>query len=87
MHWTGKAGRKPNWQEMKEAATVCRIGTKNCLVIAMGLRPEGVTQKEVIAALGHPHRNKIRELSEKMVVRVVPLPDLGRSSRFRLVKR
>ena len=57
-NWPTEAGRKPALTQLKQAATVARSGTKDALAIAMMLRDDGATQKQIIAALGQPHRNK-----------------------------
>jgi hypothetical protein len=82
-----QTGPKPNRDLLKEAAMLARPQTDDCVVVAMALRPNGVTQNEVIALVGHPHRNKLKKLIQDNKVKQVVLPDNGRSTRIRLVRK
>lgn len=72
---------------IKAASTLVRPNSKDCLVIALAMRPKGVTQSEVIQLLGHPHRNIIKKLLETKQFKRVHLPDASRARRIRLVRR
>lgn len=85
--WKSEAGRKPGKGLLAEASTLAREGTEDHVVVAMALRPRGVTQSEVIALFGHPHRNKLRSLIREKRVRVFELPDGSRARRIRLVRK
>lgn len=87
VQWKPDAGRKPTKALMKEASTLVREGTDDHLVVAMALRPNGVTQTEVITLLKHPHRNVLKKLLQDNKVRQYVLPEGGRATRIRLVKR
>lgn len=80
-------GPKPQKQLLQEAATLAKPNTDDHIVVAMALRPNGVTQNEVITLLGYPHRNKLKKLLQDNKVRQYVLPDGGRSTRIKLVKR
>lgn len=80
-------GPKPTKDLIEEAGTLARPQSDDCIVVAMAMRPNGVTQSEVIALLGHPHRNKLKKLVNDNKVKKVVLPDNSRSTRIRLVKR
>lgn len=81
--WTTKTGKKPTKQELKIADEYARHGTQVHTVLAMALRPNGLTQQEVITLLGHPHRNKLRQLVQSHKVRKVVL---DQPQRIRLFK-
>lgn len=85
--WKPEAGRKPGKGLLEEASTMARVGSNDHVVIAMALRAKGVTQNEVVALFGHPHRNKIRSLIRDKRVRVLTLPDGSRARRIRLITR
>lgn len=85
--WKQEAGRQPNKKLLKEASSLARPDTADHIVVAMALRPNGVTQSEVIALLGYPHRNKIRQLVQDNRVRHFVLPNETRATRFRIVKK
>lgn len=85
--FTKDTGPKPHKILLQEASTLARPQTADHMVVAMALRPNGVTQNEVISLLGYPHRNKIKKLLQDHKVRAVVLPDGGRSTRVRLVKK
>ena len=87
IEWKREAGRKPNKSLLSEAGSLARSGTKDHLVVSMAMRPNGVTQREVVSLLGHPHRNKLRQLLRDNRVRQFVLPDGSRSQRIRIVKR
>jgi gamma-glutamyl phosphate reductase len=80
-------GPKPSKQLLRLASTLAKPNTDDHLVVAMALRPNGVTQAEVITLLGHPHRNKLRKLLQDNKVKQYVLPEGGRSTRIRLVKK
>jgi hypothetical protein len=80
-------GPKPTKQLLQEASTLAKPDTDDHLVVAMAMRPNGVTQNEVITLLGHPHRNKLKKLLQDNKVKQVTLPEGGRSTRIRLVKK
>ena len=86
IHWKQEAGKKPSQRAIKQASTLVRPATKDHMVIAMALRPTGVTQQEVISLLGHPHRNIIRKLLQDNKVIKYDIPDAARSTRIKLRK-
>jgi hypothetical protein len=85
--WSKEAGRKPSKILIQEASTLVRINSKDCVVVAMAMRPNGVTQSEVISQFGRPHRNIIKKLLQDNAVREFVLPEGGRCKRIRLVKK
>lgn len=85
--WKPEAGKKPSKALLQEAASLAKPDSADCVVIAMAFRPQGVTQTEVISLFGRPHRNKIRRLIQHNRVRQYVLPDGGRATRIRLVKK
>jgi len=85
--WKSEAGKPPTKKLLKEAALFAADGSKTHLVIAMAMRPSGVTQNEVISLLGHPYRNRIKKLREEHKVKAYVLPDATRATRIRLVRR
>ncbi len=85
--FTNKTGPRPTKKLLQEASTLAKTSTGDHIVVAMALRPNGVTQGEVITLLGHPHRNIIKKLLQDNKVRQYVLPDGTRSTRIRLVKR
>ena len=86
-NWKPEAGKRPTKQLLDQASTLVRPDTKDHVVIAMALRPTGVTQHEVVSLLKHPHRNIIRKLVQDKKVKVHHLPDSSRAQRIRLVLR
>ncbi len=82
--WKQEAGKPPTKKLLKEASTLAKPDTGDHVVVAMAMRPEGVTQGEVMALLGHPHRNKIRQLIASQKVKVRVIPDGTRQKRIRL---
>lgn len=87
MKWNPEAGRKPTKMLLQEASTLAKPDTADHVVVAMAMRPNGVTQNEVVAAFGHPHRNKLKKLLMDGKVRAQVLPDGSRARRIRLVKK
>ena len=87
INWKREAGVKPSKKLLKEAAYLTPEGSKTHLVIAMAMRPNGLTQTEVIELLGHPYRNRIKKLVEEDKVQQYELPDPTRARRIRLVKK
>lgn len=85
--WNRDAGLKPDNRLLREAAAFARERSKDHWVVAMAMRPDGVTQKQVIAVFGKPHRNKLRELANDNRVKVVQLPDVGKVKRLRILKK
>lgn len=73
--WPQEAGPKPRATDFAavHATGAVRPGSKDALAVAMALR--GVTQGEITAALGAPHRNKIKELVRKRVAKRTRAPD------------
>ena len=69
-NWPRSAGRKPV-REMRVVLKngLATKGSNNAVVAAMALRKEGVSQPQVIAACGAPHRNKIKQLRGLKTVR------------------
>lgn len=86
-NWRPQAGKRPSKKLLAEASTLAKPDTADHVVVAMALRPNGVTQNEIITVFGHPHRNKLKKLLEDGKVRQHVLPDGSRSMRIRLVKR
>ena len=80
-------GPKPNKTLLKEASTLAKPDTDDHLVVAMAMRPNGVTQAEVISLFDYPHRNVIKKLLQDNKVRQYILPEGGRSTRIKLVKK
>lgn len=87
LHFNKQTGPKPNKKLLQEASTLAQTNTGDHITVAMAMRPNGVTQNEVITLLGHPHRNKLRKLLQDNKVRQTVLPEGTRSTRIRLVKR
>lgn len=87
VQWKPDAGRKPTKALLKEASTLVREGTDDHLVVAMAMRPNGVTQAEVITLLDHPHRNVLKKLLQDNKVKQLVLPEGGRSTRIKLIKK
>lgn len=87
MQWNHGAGKPPSQKALREAANLAALGSKTHLVIAMALRPNGLTQQEVIMLFGHPYRNKLRQLAGSPKVEVVMLPDGTRSKRIKLIPK
>jgi hypothetical protein len=85
--WTAKTGRRPTMKHYKEAANLAYAGSHAHTVVAMALRPNGLTQDEVITLLGHPYRNKLKQLVEGHKVKKITLPSEGRSQRIKLLPR
>ena len=80
-------GPKPSKAILKEASKLATPDTGDYFTVAMAMRPNGVTQNEVVSLLGHPHRNKIRKLVQDNKVKVSTLPDGSRATRIKLIKR
>jgi SOS-response transcriptional repressor LexA len=72
---------------MQEASKLARQSTGDFIAVAMTMRPQGATQREIINALGKPHRNKIKQLLQTKRVKRLILPDGSRSTRIKLVTR
>jgi len=72
--WPAKAGRKPSQKAFRQANKISRPGSKDNIAVAMALRPDGTTQKQIICVLGAPHRNKLKSLRETNKVQVVKMP-------------
>lgn len=72
--WPREAGPKPKASEIQAVHDTGHVkpGSKDALAVAMALR--GVTQGEIKAVLGHPHRNKFRELVRIKAAKVQKLP-------------
>lgn len=85
--WKAEAGKPPTKKLLQAASTLVRPDTKDHVVVAMAMRPQGVTQKEVVTQFKHPHRNIIRRLVQDNKVKQVMLPDSSRAQRIRLVLR
>lgn len=86
VRWKKGAGPKPAKKLLQEAATLARVATADHVVVAMALRKQGVTQREVMTLFGHPHRNKLKRLLRDQKVRCFLLPDKSKSQRIRLVR-
>lgn len=84
--WRPEAGRKPNKTLLQEASSLARKGTADHMVIAMSMRPNGVTQSEVVSIFNHPHRNVIKKLLQDNKVQKTILPEGSRSTRIKLIK-
>lgn len=87
LDWKPQAGKKPTKALLAEASTLAKPDTADHVVVAMAMRPNGVTQNEVMALFGHPHRNKIKKLLQDNKVRQYVLPDGTRQTRIRIIKR
>lgn len=86
IYWKQKAGKPPTKKLLHIASSLARPDTADHMVLAMAMRPNGVTQHEVIAVFGHPHRNKIKKLLLNNQVKQYVLPDGTQAQRIRLVK-
>lgn len=88
LRFTKETGPKPSKTTLQEASKLAREDTGDHMAVAMAMRPNGATQAEIIALLGHPHRNKIKTLLEHKAVKQVVLPEDGsRSTRIKLVRK
>lgn len=83
--WNKQAGPKPTKKLLMEASKYATAQTANHIAVAMAFRPNGVTQGEIVHALGHPHRNKLRQLLAEKRVKQYQLPEGTRQTRVRLV--
>jgi hypothetical protein len=72
--WPREAGPKPKASELAAVHATGRVrpGSRDALAVAMSLR--GVTQGEIKAVLGAPHRNKMRELVKAKIARRLRVP-------------
>lgn len=86
MRFNQQTGPKPSKAVLSMASKYARQDTGDYMAIAMSMRPNGVTQNEIIALLGRPHRNKIKSLLETKQVKRLVLADGSRSTRIKLVK-
>jgi hypothetical protein len=68
--WKAEYGKKPTTQEISNAETLARSGSKTAFALAMVLRPEGTSQSTLVKVLGLPHRNKIKQLENKKKLKV-----------------
>lgn len=82
--WTTKTGKKPPPEAFKAADDFAKRGSHAHMVVAMAMRPDGLTQQEVITLLGHPYRNKLKKLVQDNKVRQV---EIKQPVRVRLLKR
>lgn len=73
--WHQGAGPIPSARIIRSVHTsgLVKPGTKDAFALAMTLRPAGATQAQIQTVLGHPHRNKIKQLVEGGAVIVVPV--------------
>lgn len=72
--WPKEAGPKPKASELAavHATGAVRPGSKDALAVAMSLR--GVTQGEIKAVMGNPHRNKFREMVKAKLAKTLRVP-------------
>lgn len=84
-YWPKEAGPKPTERNFRQASILARPDTADHVVVAMSLRPTGVTQQEVRALFNRPHRNKLRKLVEDNKAKEVLLPTKSRLRRVRLL--
>lgn len=69
-NWPKEAGPKPTRRELDEAVKIgVTPGTSNQMAIAMTLRQNGATRRQIIEVLGKPHRNVITRLLKQGAVR------------------
>ncbi len=87
MRFNKDTGPKPSKTVLSMAGRFATPGSKDHMAVAMHMRPNGATQTEVINLLEHPHRNKIKKLLQDNKVNAKQLPDGGRASRLKLVKK
>lgn len=87
MTFNKATGPKPSKTTLEVASQFARPSTGDHMAIAMTMRPNGATQSEIIAALGRPHRNKLKALLNKKQVKKLVLPDDTRSTRIKLVQK
>ena len=87
MRFNKQTGPRPSKEALHVASTLATKGSGDYFTVALALRPNGVTQAEVIQLLGRPHRNKIRQLVQDNKVQVKQLPEGSRSTRIKLIKR
>lgn len=80
-------GPKPSKKLLQEASTLAKPDTDDHMVVAMALRPNGVTQSEVVSIFNHPHRNVIKKLLQDNKVQKTVLPEGSRSTRIKLIKK
>lgn len=76
VRWPRYAGRKPTRNLLNEVhnAQAARPNSKDAMAVAMAIRETGTTQKQITAALGAPHRNKITQLILSGKAKRVPMP-------------
>ena len=87
LNWSKDTGKRPSKKLLQEASKLARPDTLDHIVVAMAMRPTGLTQKEVITLLGHPHRNKLKKLLADKRVTQYTLPDGSRCVRVVLVPK
>ena len=87
MQFNKATGPKPSKTALEAAYKFARKSSGDAMAIAMSMRPNGATQNEIIAALGKPHRNKIRDLVESKQLKKQVLPEGTRSVRIKLLKK
>jgi len=69
-NWKPEYGKKPNNKQLTLAEHVAKRGSKTAFALAMGMRPEGTSQSQIVKVLGLPHRNKIRKLAAEKRLKV-----------------
>lgn len=87
MRFNKTTGPKPTKKLLDQASQLARSGTSSHIAVAMAMRPAGATQAEIINALGHPHRNKLKQLINEGLVKKHVIPDGSRSVRIKLIKK
>jgi len=87
MTFNKETGPKPSKTILKEAQHLARPDTSTQMAIAMAMRPNGATQTEIVKALGHPHRNKIKHLLDTKKVKMQLLSENTRATRIKLIRR
>lgn len=87
--WVKEAGKRPTVKELRlvESHNLARPGSKAAFALAMALRPEGVTQPQIIKVLGQPFRNKVKEVRQSNAVKVQIKQDEQGVKTIRLVPK
>jgi hypothetical protein len=84
-HWKKAAGDKPKNQiKLVQKHNLARPQSKDALAVAMALRPQGVTQPQIVSVLGKPHRNKIKHLVSTGKATIVDMPQQAGHKVYRL---
>ena len=71
--WPKLAGPKPKVVYINNVLKLgsSRLGSLDTIAVAMAMRSKGVTQDQIILALGAPHRNKILKLAREKLIKLI----------------